>query len=436
MLAHATSQPHRRLFGEGSFGPVLRLPGSSSLASATVVPRPSANGNRNARFPMSGLSQYLGVQPGTTRGPQKRSVALARVAAQWENGLNPAALRVWRGLLAHSPRYRVLGNYADIRRLFALGSLASSSWNTYSNAFRKFLEFLATEEIPVETVSESTLEMFVCYLAQLDSDPPTGNSVATYLSGIRACLRELGVTLDDSSGTRGALQGYKRFSRAIHAPPMQHAAWPIDFTVIVLRRARPLLLAFRLGPLPHNDHLTLVGAAHVVMATLTFSRGHTTVDLQLEDLALSRTGFHVALRIQKRPQDRLPFQQHFVQDLPDDPVQFLLDFMYALIAKGMQPSCFLFRTDRNRSLKLDMAVKHLVELCSLQHPQFLPLTGHTVRVGAVSAAFAIGVPVATCAYMCAHKHLVSTYGYIRHDLQPTAAAFQYFGHLRPKDRPL
>merc|ERR1712192_26954 len=148
-------------------------------------------------------------------------------------------------------------------------------------------------------------------------------------------------------------------------------------------------------------------------------------------------GFDVALRLQKRPQDRLPQQQHRIQPqsnfCPDsDPVQFLLDYIEALQHLGTAPASPLFAAMSGKRLTLNAAVKHLVALCSLRPSRGAPLTGHTVRVGAVTAAFGIGVPLATCAYMCAHKHTTSTEGYIRHGSKIDSAAFQYFGHLRPR----
>lgn len=68
-----------------------------------------------------------------------------------------------------------------------------------------------------------------------------GSTVASQLSGIRSCLRELGVTFVGPFGTAGALAGYTRFATAVLPRPLAHAAWPIEFTAHALRLARALL---------------------------------------------------------------------------------------------------------------------------------------------------------------------------------------------------
>eukprot|EP00729_Bicosta_minor_P014499 gene14499-8502_t len=55
----------------------------------------------------------------------------------------------------------------------------------------------------------------------------------------------LGIVLADQTATAGALVGYKRFANAVTPPPLQHAAWPLEYTDLAIRRARDLMPAFR-----------------------------------------------------------------------------------------------------------------------------------------------------------------------------------------------
>lgn len=357
------------------------------------------------------------------------------MAAEWVQSLNRNSRRLWNGIINYSPVYNLLGRYANTRRLFALGRLSGGSWNTYASHFQNFLHFLSSEQLPLETVTETTLEMYVCYLAEQPGTIKAGTTVASHISGIRSCLRELGIILNDATGTSAALAGYKRFALMVKPAPHQHAAWPLEHTRLVLRRARALLPLFRNGTLDMAGYRTVVGAAHIVLAQLTFSRGHTTNNVLLSDFDFTDTGFSVVLRSQKRPQDHLPHQEHHVslgRSYRTDPVQFLLDYVEALRHLRVHPDSWLFPTAKGKGFSLDAAVKHFVALCDLRHSDNAPLTGHTIRVGSVSAAFSIGVPLPTCAYMCHHKQVSSTQGYIRHGLKiDTDLAFQYFGNLRP-----
>lgn len=143
--------------------------------------------------------------------------------------------------------------FAETRLLFSLGSLSSSlasgTWNTYASSFKAFLQFLHTESILSTDISEVTLEMYVCHLAESPGKTLSAATVASYLSGIRTCLKALGIVLADQTATAGALVGYKRFANAVTPPPLQHAAWPLEYTDLAIRRARDLMPAFRAGTL-------------------------------------------------------------------------------------------------------------------------------------------------------------------------------------------
>jgi hypothetical protein len=155
----------------------------------------------------------------------------------------------------------------------------------------------------------------------------------------------------------------------------------------------------------------------------------------IEDVEPSTQGFHAALVKQKRPQPRLPHQDHRFGDDPSDPVRFVVELRRAQLQRGFLPTSLMFArqpADR-KAFTLDAAVKLAVTTLKLPSPTANPFTGHCVRVGAVSEAFALGVPLLTCSYMCGHKSTASTSTYVRHGTVPSDAAAQYYLHLKPDD---
>ena len=353
--------------------------------------------------------------------------------------LGPRTRQLWQSI-GNLHRFNTFGDLADMRSVLALCRLAPTTWSTYSTAMTKLVAFLDQQRIPLYNVTEHTLEAFVCWLA-VQPKPIRGASAASTLSGIRSCLAEMGNVLTPSASTRAALQGYKRLTTEMHAPALQHAAWNPEWTLHAVARAQNFLqIAEQRLPLRPQDHDFLVAVAHVALAQLTFGRGHTTNAIVLEDVSVAQnaeTGLFtliVGLVTQKRPQDRLPLQTH-VEEVAGaqqfDPRRFLCRFINARALHGAGPMTRLFLNHRSKLISLDAAVKILVAELNIHHHHGAKLTGHTVRVGAATAAFGIGVPMVTIAHWMAHKDVKSTMGYIRHGTPSTAAAVVFFGHLRP-----
>jgi hypothetical protein len=330
-----------------------------------------------------------------------------------------------------------LGRFSATRCRLALHRLQPSTWNQYATSVTHFLTFLGAEHIDMMEVTETTIEMFICWIEEHPTITLSGATLASYVSGIRTCWREFGIPLPlaDMTSTSAALAGY----RQLHAPTnlvVRRLVWPAAYTVLGIEFALPLLDAFAAGTLTTAQDNHVIAVGHVTLAGLTMQRGDTTNVALLLDIEISAAsdGWRVVLVKQKRPRPHLPHQHHRARSHPHDPSRFIIRYVHAQEQRGHLPTSLLFgRTARaTRGVTLDAAVKLLVKLLRLPSSPTNPYTGHCVRIGAISEAFALGVPLLTCAFLCGHKRTTSTEDYVRHGTIPSDAARLFFQHLVPR----
>jgi hypothetical protein len=146
-------------------------------------------------------------------------------------------------------------------------------------------------------------------------------------------------------------------------------------------------------------------------------------------------GLCIKLNKQKRPRDFIPDQVH-EPTAELCPVQFITDcYLPYLDRIGYGPSSRLFAmTAQAKARSLDTAVKTLAAELGIEQHGDTPWTGHCVRIGAISEAFAVGVPLAKVAHFANHKSTTTTESYVRHDVVADHAAQIFFGHLVPQGR--
>ena len=152
----------------------------------------------------------------------------------WSEGLTPSARKLWSDVALWQRGHHDFGRFAATRSALALGRLSASSWNAYTSALKGFLTFLQEESLALADVTEHHLEMYVCWLAQSAVLLAAG-TVASYLSAIRSCLKEIGIRLGNTDGTTGVLAGYRRLATAVRPAVVQHAAWPTASAGVVLQ---------------------------------------------------------------------------------------------------------------------------------------------------------------------------------------------------------
>ena len=144
----------------------------------------------------------------------------------------------------------------------------------------------------------------------------------------------------------------------------------------------------------------------------------------------------IKLEKQKRPQERIPDQVHHPTNDPSCPVRFLLEWYLPYLSQlRYEPKSSLFGlTAQARAKPLDNAVKMAAVRLGIHQQGDKPWTGHCVRIGAVSEAFALGVPLAKVAHFACHRSAKTTEGYVRHDVFADSAAQTFYARLAPQTR--
>ena len=159
------------------------------------------------------------------------------------------------------------------------------------------------------------------------------------------------------------------------------------------------------------------------MVQLTFARGDSTTGIRVQGVTVQSNGALVVLHKQKRPRESAPLHTLKFSSDAGCPVRWLAKALATLPNR----TGALFRTS------LDSAVRAEAKFQGLQAAAHL--TGHSVRIGSATDAFAVGVPVLTIQHRMFHLHMASTIGYIRHaSLNGDVAAQMFFAHLAPQHR--
>lgn len=360
-------------------------------------------------------------------------MALERVVGGWLDGLNPRSHALWQRLGEHNLRTSSnLGRFARTRLILSLGKLQSSTWNQYSSVFSSFLTFLELEHIPLHGISDATLEQYICYHAE-QTTPLAHGTIKSSISAIRTVLAQVGISLGPSPAVAGALQGYARLAAAIRPPPRVKRPWPPQYMMQAVLYAWPLLALFAAGTLARPEIRVLVSVAHMTAAFCTFSRGDTTQAQRVGEGDLLATPLTLVLGLvkQKRPGPVTPEQSLPASASPSCPIRFLCGYWQALQVVGYSATAFAYGVtpDAAKALSLEAALTCVITTLKIEQPAGNLYHAHSMRVGAVTAAFAIGVPLLTISDRCKHKDTKTTAGYVRHGVPPSAEAKAFFGHL-------
>jgi integrase len=243
----------------------------------------------------------------------------------------------------------------------------------------------------------------------------------------------MGIPLDSrDAGVAGALAGYAKVFRDSAPPELQRPAWPARHTRLLIKAA---LAHWRglVDPGFEQWHHFVTDAMHVIFAYVTFCRGDSTGQVRLGDLDFDECGMTATIHKQKRPKRYVPIQRHPYREPPlECPIRLLQHYVQSRRSRGAGAQSLAFgrRMQSKHSTTLDTAVKNVVTFLHLpQGPS--PFTGHSIRIGVISDAFAIGVPLQTCAAQAGHESSDTTADYIRHDADPGSDGMFLLGHLLP-----
>ena len=368
---------------------------------------------------------------------QKPALGLRAVADNWISELKPAAQQLWKDLVAE--RQAADPRFGGTRAMLTFSRLSVNSWNQYTTALRSFCTFCASLEPPVtlDKVKPAHLTDYVCWLTERD-DPLKHGTVASYLAGIRSVLTECGRQLPPDAEIKAVLDGYKRWRAQVQDPEVKRPAWPARFTVRAISLAQQLLDTTQNGFPTQTDHAHIVSTAYICLASICFSRGDTVAPMQLKHIVVTNEGaLMTKLEKQKRPQDHIPDQVHHpTEGDASCPVRFILEwYLPYLSTLRYEPQSNLFGlTAQARTKPLDNAVKMIAVRLGIHQQGDKPWTGHCVRIGAVSEASAVGVPLAKIAHFACHRSTNTTEGYVRHGVVADSAAQTFYARLAPQTR--
>ena len=358
-------------------------------------------------------------------------MVLAAVAARRAEGLTGQAKVLASAIRAQHQQTSVFGT---TRADLALARLRTSTWNQYATAMNPFQDFLQDVGRKLNDVNEPDLEDWICWMMESENYNVKGETLGQYVSGVRTCPREFGIKLGGPAGTKGALDGYKQLSIETQPPVHVKPVFSTQHAVTGVRAVSRIRGDFRKNTLEKKEAELVIAVPHVVIAHLTFSRGDSTQPLRGAELTATAAGFTVRLPKQKRPKRNRPPEHTFqATGQPDCPIAFVRGLLQDLRCRGNSDDSLLFGTPptATRAMALDTAVKTLVRQLRIELPgQHVP-TGHCARVGSVSEAYAIGVPMPTCAHMCTHSDPSTTMGYLRFGIPVSQSAQLFFGHLHP-----
>jgi hypothetical protein len=167
----------------------------------------------------------------------------------------------------------------------------------------------------------------------------------------------------------------------------------------------------------------------IALAMITFSRGDTICRLMMREVKTTVNSINIRLSKQKRPKGFIPDQEH----QHGSSTKFLLRYLGYVRARGYADASLVFGNapTSTKPQTLDTAIKLVSNTLHIPSPTSKNWTGHCVRIGAISEAFALGVPLARIAFFAGHKHTSTTEGYVRHDVSASPSAHLFFGHLVP-----
>lgn len=357
-------------------------------------------------------------------------LGLSDVAHRWLTELKPTARQLWSDLVA--AQHQLDPTWGAIRTQLMMGRLSTASWNQYATALRSFCKFCATCEQPItlDQVLPKHLVDYVCYLAQLPTRLKHA-TVASYISGIKSVLHECGLDIPPSTMLTAVMAGYKRWMREAEPRGVKRHAWLSASSVAAMKMVEGWM---ELGHDANTaQHKLIVSVMMVVMASVTFSRGGSTVRTEMRNVTDGGDSMVVKFEKEKRPQDTAREQVHHRSTRTNDPINFLMKGKEYLARRGYTPRSLMFAVSPSakRALSLDAALKQVARTINAPPPTDKPWTGHCVRIGAVSEAFAIAVPLAKIAFFAGHKSATTTETYVRHDVRPSHAAQLFFGKLVP-----
>ena len=303
--------------------------------------------------------------------------------------------------------------------------LRPSTVAQYGNTVSSFVTFLHTEGITTSLVNDTVIARYIAWMWAHDRYDLHPNTLRSYLSAVRKLFGPLATTPLDLQNPliQDLLVSYTNDYNNTHDARARRPAWPASATIACASDLRDWLDGS--STMTEAD---AVQAAQLVFAALTYSRGNTSRHVLFKHISLTSSGPLVNLVTQKsaRMRNNPPIRLLHGNNR-NHPANVLADFVRRRRAT-FPPNDLVFRTTDDPAVaSLDEAVKSTARRLNLGDIW----SGHCIRIGAISAAFRIGVPIETIAELVGHAATATTRGYIRHDYIIDNHAVTLYGADRP-----
>ena len=372
-----------------------------------------------------------GPVPSLSRRPPKRRYELrlpTQTSATWAASLDSAMASVF----GTDP----LG--ASTLSLFK-STLQPGSYDNYGSNLRGFLEFCQEYQLPPLNATPVTVARYITWLGIRGSVAAT--SLQPYLSAINRFLRDhnrepvaLGPLVSD---VRRGLDNCQFDLK----PDTERVPLPAPVALSILELAESLLPRVHWDPSDPNLRLLRACVASVT-AYAYFNRGECAALALCEDLVVDDDFLTLRLRFEKRGKSRRAGRRNIRQTrsaaLPRV-AALLRGFFRGTESMGLRLRRWALAPEEDTAAWSAETVSDWLRVAYLatdhRPPEGFKWTSHSLRKGAASAAYAIKVPLADIKYAggWSTTSTVLEAKYIDFSMEPTRAAFLFFGHLLRND---
>jgi integrase len=319
--------------------------------------------------------------------------------------------------------------------LMRLNRVKASTLDTYAAPVKSFFGY-CRHELGIDPLDTTDVDLQT-WVQEMSARPIDRlirpSTMRQYVSAIRTIFAMLDHPFTPADLDRD-MAAYIAAYTNLHdlVVPLTKPTTPLDADVAldIMRRTSRRLVGHSWRPDQSGFKLIVAGAL-VVLAFLGYMRHDSACQVQMRHLRFRPDHLEIEVRKLKTRNlmygaSRSQVQVHHRLESPDCPVRFLERYKAMLTYAGYTPSDYVGATaPDHESLNLQQALKMVVNAYDLPHLE--DLTGHSIRVGAASAANAAHVPVRMIMQRMFHKAESSTFGYIRLHVRPTLGGTVFFG---------
>lgn len=330
-------------------------------------------------------------------------------------------------IIAHWSHSATLGAQARTVASLLTSGLAETTWVVYASHIRSFLSFLAQSDVTLD-ITNVTAGLVARFIAWLYDKGMSGSSIDQRVSALSSVLRRLGLPSPVDADLVVLLR------RAIKRRPnvgirRVRPKLPADAALRVWQRGISLFRADGSVPPAHATSLREVAAvtmAYVIMGRSMSVTGLRHVACLVDPVVGSLT---VAFPIKGGDYKAMDWTVVL-------PPTAVTDFLVRYIrwhSRSYPAEAFVFRfpgdPPRLSSTHVSGWLRNQLVALGIHAPDGFAFSSHSLRGGAASAAFAIGVPERRIQAVGGWGSAQAMQPYIDAAVAPSDAARCFFGHL-------